>query len=251
MSLRADAAARKLPADAKPISQTNRLLASPPGEDHGRIVPHLRTVSLQRKERLLRQGQPVQEIVFPVRGVCSLVKTTEDGHSIEIIGIGADGAVGATVAWGQPETAADVIVQMADDAALSLPVEVFKAELQRRDGALAELMARYCRRFTMQLMQASACNALHSAEQRCCRWLLNTQDRVQSDTFSITQNMLAAALGLRRPTVTLIMTDLHLAGVVEYSRGRIKILDRTALLPKACECCLSLSPDHDEGLLSR
>ena len=251
MSVRADAATRKLPADAKPISRTNRLLASLPEEDHRRISPHLRTVPLQRNQSLLRQGQPVQEIIFPVRGVCSLIKTTENGHSIEIIGIGADGAVGASVAWGQPETAADVVVQIADDAALSLPVEVFKGELQRRGGALAGLIARYCRVFTMQLMQASACTALHSAEQRCCRWLLTTQHRIQSDTFSITQNMLATALGLRRPTVTLIMADLHLSRVVEYSRARIKVLDRTALLARACACCPSLSPHHDEELLSR
>ena len=247
MSVRADVATRKLPA-ARPISQTNRLLASLPGEDHRRISPYLRPVSLQRNQSLLRQGQPVQEIVFPVRGVCSLVKTTDDGHSIEIIGIGSDGAVGAGVAWGQPETAADVVVQIADDAALSLPVEVFKGELQRRGSALAGLMARYCRVFTMQLMQASACNALHSAEQRCCRWLLTTQDRIQSETFSITQIMLATALGLRRPTVTLIMADLHLSRIVEYSRARIRVLDRTALLARACECRPSLSPHYDEEL---
>ena len=241
MSVRSDAAARELPRAANSIPQANGILASLPEDDYRRISPHLRKVSLQKRQSLLRQGQPVQEIVFPVHGVCSLVKTTEDGHSIEIIGIGAEGAVGASVAWGQPETATDVVVQFPDDAALSLPVEVFKSELQRR-GALAALMARYCRVFTMQLMQASACNALHSAEQRCCRWLLTTQDRIQADTFLITQNMLAAALGVRRPTVTLIMAELHRAGLIEYGRGRVKVLDRTALLARACECSPSLSP---------
>ena len=241
MSLRGDTVARELPRGTNLPPQTNSLLACLPAEDYHRISPHLRKVSLRRKQSLLRQGQPVQEIIFPVRGVCSLVKTTENGHSIEIIGIGSDGAVGASVAWGQRETATDVVVQIADHAALSLPVEVFKGELQR-GGAFAALMAHYCRVFTKQLMQASACNALHSAEQRCCRWLLTTEDRIQADTFSLTQHMVAAALGVRRPTVTLIMADLHRFGLIEYARGTVKVLDRTGLLARACECYPSASP---------
>jgi CRP-like cAMP-binding protein len=91
-------------------------------------------------------------------------------------------------------------------------------------------------------MYACACNALHSAEQRCCRWLLTTDDRVQSESFSVTQEMLAMALGVRRPTVTLIMADLHRAGAVSYARGIVKVLDRKALRAGACECYPSLSP---------
>jgi CRP-like cAMP-binding protein len=241
MSLAADTVARELATGTSSPHQTNELLASLPREDYHRLSPHLRRVSLHRKQRLLRQGQPVQEIIFPVRGICSLVKTTENGHSIEIIGIGFEGAVGASVAWGQPETPTDVIVQIADDAALSLPLDVFKGELQR-GGAVAALMAHYRRVFTTQLMQASACNALHSAEQRCCRWLLTTRDRIQADNFPITQNMVAAALGVRRPTVTLIMADLHRCGLIQYARGRVKVVDRTRLVSRACECSPSLSP---------
>lgn len=223
------------------IQPTNRLLASLPDDDRRRISPYMRHVSLRCKQVLLRQGQPVQEIIFPAAGVCGLVKTTNDGHSIEIIGVGADGVVGAGVVLGQAESVADVVVQISDDAALSLPLDVFKGELQRR-GALSTLMAGYCRTFTLQLMQASACNALHSAEQRCCRWLLTTVDRTRGDGFSITQEMLAMALGVRRPTVTLIMTELNRAGFVQYFRGAVRVLDRTALAARACECYRALSP---------
>ena len=222
------------------IPQANQLLASLPEDDRLRLSPYLRHIPLRCKQVVLRQGQPVEEVIFPIRGVCALVKTTEDGHTIEIIGIGSEGAVGAGVVLGQWESAADVVVQVSDEA-LSLPLDVFKRELQRR-GALSTVMVSYCHAFTTQLMQAGACNALHSAEQRCSRWLLTMQDRIQADGFPITQEMLAMALGVRRPTVTLIMAGLHRAGLVQYFRGAVKVLDRTALVARACECYPTLSP---------
>ncbi len=223
------------------IPEGNRLLASLPDEDRRRLSPHLKSVFLHRRQALLRQGQPVQEIIFPNGGVCSLVRTTEDGKAIEILAVGAEGAIGASVAIGQAESATDVVVQVASDAALALPLEVFRAELQLR-GAMYTSMTRYCRIFAEQLMQACACNALHSAEQRCCRWLLTTADRVQSESFSVTQEILAMTLGVRRPTVTFIMSDLHRTGVVEYFRGVVKLQDRAALMARSCECYRVLSP---------
>lgn len=231
--------AASLPSDtAIPIG--NRLLDSLPAEDSRRLSPHLKMMSLRRRQPLLRQGQPVQEIVFPTGGVCSLVRSTEDGHAIEIIGVGAEGAIGAGIVMGQAESPTDVVVQVSSDAA-TLPLEVFKAELQHR-GALYATVTRYCRIVTEQLMHACACNALHSAEQRCCRWLLTTDDRVQSRSVAVTQEMLAMTLGVRRPTITLIMTNLHRAGAVDYARGVVKVLDRKVLLSGACECYRALSP---------
>jgi len=228
-------------AAAVAFRQFNRLLVSLPEDDYRRVARHLRRAPLRAKQVLLQQGQPVQEIIFPVRGVCSLVKTTEDGHSIEIIGIGAEGAVGASVALGQVDSATDVVVQVSDDAALSLSLDVFKEELQHR-AALWTAMARYCRIFMEQLMQTSACNARHSAEARCCRWLLTLQDRIDGENVPVTQERLAMSLGLRRPTVTLIMADLQRAGLVEYRRGTMKIIDRTAMLARSCGCYPALSP---------
>ena len=235
------AIARELPAATVSIPRANRLLASLPNEDYLRVSPHLRRVSLRSRQSLLRQGQPVQDIIFPVAGVCSLVKTIEDGHSIEILGIGSEGAIGATVALGQRESAADVTVLVSDDKALSLPVEVFKGELQRGDELLTQ-MTHYCGVFTLQLMQVCACTARHSAEERCCRWLLATQDRIQGGSIPVTQEMLAMALGIRRPTVSLMMAELRRAGLVTYGRGTMTILDRTGLLARSCECYRVLSP---------
>jgi CRP-like cAMP-binding protein len=184
----------------------------------------------------------VHEIIFPTGGLCSLMKTTEDGHSIEVMAIGAEGAIGASVAWGQAESSADIMVQVPNDSAVVMPLEVFKAELQLR-GALFASITDYCQTFTMQLMQITACNALHSAEERCCRWLLTTDDRIQAGTFGITQEMLAMTLGVRRPTVTHIMADLHRSGIVQYSRGALQIVDRKSLEARACECYRRLSPN--------
>jgi CRP-like cAMP-binding protein len=245
MSLQTHIAAREPSAAATRLTRANRLIASLPEEDYRRLSPFLRHVGLHTRQMLQKHGQPIQEIVFPVAGVCSVVKTTEDGHAIELFGIGREGAVGAGVAWGVSESPADVMVQISDTGALSLPVDVFKGELLC-GGALASLVSDYCRLSTMQLMQASACNALHSAEQRCCRWLLTTLDRVQATSFPITQELLAMALGVRRPTVTLIMADLHRDGLVTYARGRMTIVDRSALQKRACECYESLSPGNSD-----
>ena len=236
----ANVAAREMPARALAIARGNYLLSSLPEDEYRRIAPYLRHTPLHAKHTIQRQGQPIQHVVFPLAGICSAVKTTDDGHAIELLGIGREGAVGASVAWGQGDAPTDVVVQIADDGALSLAVDVFKAEAQR-GGALAEVMSDYCRMWTRQLMQAAACNALHSAEKRCCRWLLTTHDRMRAPSFPITQELLAMALGVRRPTVTLVMAELHRDGVITYSRGRMTIVDRAALLERSCECYAALS----------
>lgn len=241
MPAEANVAAGEMPTRAVAISRNNQLLSSLPEDDYRRISPYVRHTTLHARQMLQRQGQPIQEIVFPVAGICSAIRTTDDGDAIELLGIGRDGATGASIAWGQAEAPTDVVVQIADADALSLPLDVFKTELQR-GGGLAKVMSDYCRTWTLQLMQASACNALHSAEERCCRWLLTTHDRMQAHSFPITQDLLAMALGVRRPTVTLVMADLHRDGLVTYGRGRVTIVERAALLERACECYAALSP---------
>ncbi|HET9467777.1 MAG TPA: Crp/Fnr family transcriptional regulator [Vicinamibacterales bacterium] len=219
----------------------NQLLNSLPAADLSRITPHLRHVPLRSRQTVLRQGEPIQEIIFPTGGVCSLLKTMEDGHTIEIMAVGAEGAIGTGVAMGQADSATDVVVQIPHDAALALPVDVFRAEMQAQ-GALWSAIGEYSSQMTLQLMQASACNALHSADKRCCRWLLTADDRLQSERLPVTQEMLAVLLGIRRPTVTLIMAELQRAGIVDYARGSLAVRDRASLIARACECYRALSP---------
>jgi CRP-like cAMP-binding protein len=245
MSVDAHTAVSESPAP-RAVSKTyvNRLLNALPQDECRRVSPYLRQMGLHARQMLAQSGEPIRDIVFPSGGVCSAVKTTDDGHTIELLGIGREGAVGVSVAWGQAEALADVVVQIPERGALSLPLDVFTSEMER-GGALAVAISDYLRTWTLQLMQASACNALHSADQRCCRWLLTTGDRVQADRFPVTQELLATALGVRRPTVTLVMSDLHRDGLVTYGRGQMTIVNRAALLERACECYASLSPGRD------
>jgi CRP-like cAMP-binding protein len=226
---------REIPAAATRVQGTNRVLAGLTEEEHRRLSPFLRPISLRSKQVLLRQGEPIQHVVLLNGGVCSLVKAMENGSSIEIVGLGAEGIIGTNVALGQAESAGDVIVHVASDAALVLPIDAFKAEIERC-GGLADLVKRYQAAFTVQLMQTAACNAMHSAEERCCRWLLMTHDRIQRDEFPMTHELVATALGVRRPTVTLIMAALYRSGVIRHARGRVTIIDRTALEARSCEC---------------
>ena len=219
----------------------NQLLNLLPADDLSRITPHLRQVPLRGRQTLLRQGEPIQEVLFPTGGLCSFVKTMEDGHTIEIFAVGAEGAVGIGVAMGQPDSATDVIVQIPHDVALALPVEAFRAEIAA-GGALAAVLRDYAAQMTLHVMQTSACNALHSADKRCCRWLLTTDERLRSERLPVTQEMLATLLGIRRPTVTLIMAELQRSGIVDYSRGSLIVRDRASLMARACECYRAMSP---------
>lgn len=219
----------------------NRLLESLSAEDMRRISPDLRQVSLRSRQTVLQHGQPVREIVFPLRGICSVLKTTGDGHTIEVLGIGSEGAIGASVALGQAESPGDVIVPIPDEGALALSVVAFRAEVALR-GALFSAVMRYCESVTRQLMQTTACNARHSADARCRRWLLTTHDRLDGGSLPVTHEMLAMLLGVRRPTVTLIMAGLQREGLVACSRGTIAVLDADALAQRACECYRALSP---------
>ncbi len=230
-----DFAGNESQASTTPVQGANRVLAGLTEEEHRRLSPHLRSISLRSKQVLLRQGEPIQHVVFLNGGVCSLIKAMENGSSIEIVGLGAEGIIGMNVALGQAESAGDVIVHVATDTAQSLPIDAFKAELERC-GTLADTVSRYQAAFTIQLMQTAACNAMHSAEERCCRWLLMTHDRIRSDEFPMTHEMLATALGVRRPTVTLIMAGLYRTGIIRHVRGRVTIVDRPALEAKSCEC---------------
>jgi len=213
----------------------NKLLASLPPEDYERIAPHLRSVAMTLKQSLYKQDEPIQDVVFPNGGACSLVKTLQDGQAAEVASIGAEGVVGGSVFFGQRVAACDVVVQLPGPAADVMPANVFNAEMDRR-GAFFNHVIRYNQALMSQIMQTTACNGLHSAEERCCRWLLMTHDRAGQDDFPLTHEFLALMLGVRRPTVTLVVASLSAAGLIESRRGSIRITDRVGLETASCEC---------------
>ena len=213
----------------------NKLLATLPAEDHERIVSQLTVVPFKFKQVLHKQNGIIKEIFFPGGGACSLTKVMRDGKVAEIATVGNEGVIGASVFFGDDRSFSETIVQVAEGDGFRMEVEAFVSEMARR-GAFYNRVIRYSQALMNQVMQTAVCNALHSVEQRCCRWLLMTDDRVGRNDLRLTHDFLAIMLGVRRPTVTLIMGDLQKAGLVENGRGTIHIMDRPGLEAASCEC---------------
>jgi CRP-like cAMP-binding protein len=213
----------------------NKLLATLPADDYQRIVSHLTVVPLKFKQVLHKQDERIEHVFFPGGGACSLTKVMQDGRVAEIATVGNEGVIGASVFFGDDRSFSETIVQVAAGDGFRMPVEAFVSEMARR-GSFYNRIVRYSQALMSQVMQTTVCNGLHSVEQRCCRWLLMTHDRVHSENLQLTQEFVAVMLGVRRPTVTLIMSELQKAGLVESRRGTIHIMDRARLEVASCEC---------------
>jgi CRP-like cAMP-binding protein len=214
--------------------RTNRLLSLLSDEDYQRLRPHLSQVVLDYKKSLYEASRPIEHVYFPVEGVASLVLTTSDGHSAEVGTIGNEGLVGLPVCLGSRDAPSAVYVQV-PGTALKMDARIFRGELDR-SPTLNLVMLRYAHAFFNQVAQSAACAHLHRLEQRCCRWLLMTRDRMPSGDFLLTQEFLGMMLGVRRTSVTDVMGSLQRAGLVRYRRGHVTILDHEALQHRACEC---------------
>jgi len=213
----------------------NALLAALPEEDRRRLAPHLKTRPLALRETIHKNGDRIEEVFFPGRCLVSITHAMEDGGMLEVATVGQEGLVGVGAILGDSIAAGEAFIQVQGEPAQVLPVEVFKEEMAR-GGAFHEAVSRYGQAFMLLIMQSVACNGLHSAEERCCRWLLMTHDRVGTDEFMLTHEFLAMMLGVRRPTVTLVLTSLNKAGILSYVRGRMRITDRRRLEDSSCEC---------------
>jgi CRP-like cAMP-binding protein len=225
----------------------NRLLAAIPDRDFELIEPRLEAVTLKRGQVLFESGDDVTVTHFPCDGtMVSLVIATRDGREVESAAIGREGAVGGIVSAGNKPAFGRAIVQI-PGAALVIPtatLEVVKAG----SPAFADLFARYSDVLLAQLMQSTACNALHSVEARCCRWLLSTHDRADDDMIQLTQESLAEMLGVQRTTVTAVVQSLEERGFVRRHRGRVEIVDRKGLERTSCECYAAVE-EHVERIL--
>jgi CRP-like cAMP-binding protein len=221
----------------RPLSHhsPNKLLQTLPSEDAQRVFANLTPIALPHKHVIYKQDDPIKEVVFPGGGACSLTKVMQDGKVAEIATVGNEGVLGASVFFGDDRAFAETIVQVAGGDGMRMPVSAFLAEMDRR-GAFYNCIIRYSQALTSQVMQTTVCNGLHSAEQRCCRWLLMTYDRVGTNDLRLTHEFLAVMLGVRRPTVTLILGELQKAGLVDHRRGTIHIVDRAGLEAASCEC---------------
>ena len=212
----------------------NKLLASLPRDHFDRLAPHLSTVTLQQGLVLFEAGDKVDQIYFPHYGMLSLLAVLRDGKAIETATVGREGVVGAMAGLGLYKSLVRVVVQMPMGGS-RIAATHFRTIAAVSDP-VRDLCIRYNEVLLSQARVTAACNALHPIEARFCRWLLQSADRAASDTIELTQEFLAEMLGVRRTSVTEVASRVQNAGVITYSRGVIKILDRPALMRMSCEC---------------
>lgn len=215
-------------------SLRNRLLEMMPSADLAQLRPHLQEVTFEYRMPLYEADRAIKEVFFPVMGVASLVKTMADGFAAEVGTVGNEGVVGVPILLGDAIAPTSVYVQV-PGVGLKLHASVLR-DLLERSSTSRRLMLHYVHAFFNQVAQSAACNTAHSIDQRCCRWLLMTHDRMQSDDFLLTQEFLAMMLGVRRSSVTEVAQRLKDMGLIEYSRGHVTILDRKRLQTLSCEC---------------
>ncbi|MBW4419139.1 MAG: Crp/Fnr family transcriptional regulator [Myxacorys californica WJT36-NPBG1] len=224
-------------------STQNKLLSALSEGEYERLVPYLEFVSLPFKQVLYEPNQPIEYVYFPNSGVISMVTITEDGETVEAATTGNEGMVGLAVLLGVEQSPLQVIAQVAGDA-LRMRSEVFRREVTP-DSLLYTLLLRYTQALISQLSQTVACNRLHSVEERCCRWLLLCHDRVGAQEFFLTQELLSQMLGVRRASVSVVAAILQKAGLIRYTRGKVRILDRQGLEAASCECYRVVKTEFD------
>jgi CRP-like cAMP-binding protein len=226
----------------------NRLLGLLPSKDYERLRPHLQHISLEYRQSLYRSHAPIRFVYFIETGVGSLVNTMANGQAAEVGTVGNEGLVGLPILLGDDRAPTSVYVQV-PGAGLRVMTALFERELAR-SASMRAVMLRYSHAFFNQVAQSAACNQFHSIEQRCCRWLLMTHDRMQSDEFLLTQEFLAMMLGVQRTGVSAVAGVLQRAGLIRYKRGNVTIIDRRGLERRACEC-YGISKVEFDRLLGR
>jgi CRP-like cAMP-binding protein len=219
------------PAGALP---SNKLLAALPSEIAERLRPHLKLVSLELGASVYEAGGKQPYVYFPIDAIVSLLYVMRDGSSAEIAIVGNEGLVGIALFMGGETTPSRAVVQSAGHA-FRLPSRRLKKEFEA-GGALQHLLLRYTQALITQMAQTAVCNRHHSIEQQLCRWLLLSVDRLPTNVLTMTQELIANMLGVRREGVTDAAGKLQDAGLIHYSRGRITVLDRPRLEARVCEC---------------
>jgi CRP-like cAMP-binding protein len=225
----------------------NRLLASLPSDVFSALTPHLKTVELKFGDVLAKAGGAIRQVYFPYSGVISLVVELDSGSMIETAMVGHNGALNAVSALDGKVSLNKGIVQVAGSAGT---IEVNRLRrLANELEPFRSLLIRHEQVLFAQSQQSAACNASHSVEARMCRWLLFMRDLAGSDDLMLTQEFLAQMLSVRRPSVSIVASPLQKAGLIKYSRGRIRVLDVKGLQKRACECYGTVKA-HYQRLLS-
>jgi CRP-like cAMP-binding protein len=216
------------------IPRDNYLLAALPAEERMRIFPDLEDVDLELGDAIYAPGTPLRHVYFPTTSIVSLLYVMEDGASAEIAVVGHEGIVGVSLFMGGETTSSWAVVQSKGHAyrwsGLKLKEEFY------RGGPMQRLLLRYTQALLTQMAQTAVCNRHHTLDQQLCRWLLLSMDCLPTNELTMTQELIANMLGVRREGVTETAGKLQKAGLISYSRGKIQVLDRPGLEARVCEC---------------
>lgn len=213
----------------------NRLLAALHAAEAARLTARMTDVTFGHKDVVYRAGGPIECVYFPRGGMLSSVVVMDDGASAEVAGIGREGMVGASVLFGALRSHERVLCQIAPCPCRRMAAAEFPTEAGRV-GPLRDVLYGYVRGVLLVAARQAACNCLHSADERCTRWLLQCHDRVGADEFPLTHEFLGQMLGVRRATVAVTAGSLQTAGLIAYKNGRVTVRDRAGLESAACEC---------------
>jgi CRP-like cAMP-binding protein len=224
----------------------NHLLAALPTSDYQRLASHLELVPMKLGEVLYESGVQLRYVYFPTTSILSLLYVMEDGASAEIAIVGNEGILGISLFMGGESTPSRAVVQSAGHA-FRLKAALLKNEFGRF-GPTMHLLLRYTQALITQMAQTAVCNRHHSVDQQLCRWLLLSLDRLQTNELSMTQELIANMLGVRREGVTEAAGKLQDAGLISYQRGRITVLDRPGLEARSCECYQVVKTEFDRLL---
>lgn len=212
----------------------NHLLAALSPEIRDRLFPHLELVEMKLGDVVYESGDSLRYVYFPIDSIVSLLYVMESGASGEISVVGNEGLVGVAVFMGGESTSSRAVVQSAG-VAYRLRGQKLKDEFNKH-GELLHLILRYTQALITQMAQTAVCNRHHSIDQQLCRWLLLSLDRLPGNRLTMTQELIANMLGVRREGVTDAAGKLQRQGIIEYSRGQITVLDRAGLERLSCEC---------------
>ena len=224
----------------------NHLLDALPADDYDRLAPHLELIPMGLGDVLYESGAELRYVYFPTTSIISLLYVMEDGASAEIAIVGNEGILGISLFMGGETTPSRAVVQSAGHA-FRLKAELLKNEFGRY-GPTMHLLLRYTQAMITQMAQTAVCNRHHSVDQQLCRWLLLSLDRLTSNELSMTQELIANMLGVRREGVTEAAGKLQDAGLIRYQRGRITIVDRPGLEARSCECYQVVKTEFDRLL---
>jgi CRP-like cAMP-binding protein len=227
----------------------NQLLAELPEAEFARWLPQLEPVKLALGQVLYESGGKMSHVYFPTSTIVSLLYVMENGASAEIAVCGNEGIVGISLFMGGGSTPSRAVVQSAGEG-FRMSAHAMKEEFNRA-GPVMHLLLRYTQALITQMAQTAVCNRHHSLDQQLCRWLLLSLDRLPGNDLVMTQELIANMLGVRREGVTEGALKLQKAGLIQYARGRITVLDRKGLEKRTCECYAVVKKEYDRLLPHR